>query len=98
MFHYLGHTRPDCAFAIHQCEGYTFEPKAWYEVAEKRIGQYLKGTMDKSLILDPSDDWTLDCYPYADFAGLWGHDHPQDPHCVRSQTGYVITLEACPIL
>ena len=84
MLHYLNHTRPDCAFAIHQCAQYTFEPKASHEVAAKRIGRYLKGTMEKGLISNPSNDWTIDCYPDADFAGLWGHDHPQDPHFVRS--------------
>ncbi|KAL7554972.1 hypothetical protein ACHAWF_018568 [Thalassiosira exigua] len=98
MLHYLNHTRPDCAFAIHQCARYTFEPKKSHEAAVKRIGRYLKGTMDKGLILDPSDDLTIDCYPDADFAGLWGHEHPQDPHCARSRTGYVITLAGCPIL
>ena len=98
MMHYLNHTRPDCAFAIHQCARYTFEPKKSHEVAMKRIGRYLKGTMDKGLILDPSDDLTIDCYPDADFAGLWSHEHPQDPHCVRSRTGYVITLAGCPVL
>ena len=98
MLHYLNHTRPDCAFAIHQCARYTFEPKRSHEVAMKRIGRYLKGSMDKGLILDPSDDLAIDCYPDADFAGLWGHAHPQDPHCVRSRTGYVITLAGCPVL
>ena len=38
MLHYLNHTRPNCAFAIHQCARYTFEPKASHEVAAKRIG------------------------------------------------------------
>ena len=98
MLHYLNHTRPDCAFAIHQVARYTFEPKKSHEVAVKRIGRYLKGTMDKGLILDPSDDLSIDCYPDADFAGLWGHEHPQDPHCVKSRTGYVITLANCPVL
>ena len=98
MMHYLNHTRPDCAFAIHQCARYTFEPKKSHEVAMKCIGRYLKGTMDKGLILDPSDDLTIDCYPDADFAGLWSHEHPQDPHCVQSRTGYVITLAGCPVL
>ncbi|KAL7555000.1 hypothetical protein ACHAWF_018958 [Thalassiosira exigua] len=98
MLHYLNHTRPDCAFAIHQYACYTFEPKRSHEAAVKRIGRYLKGTMDKGLILDPSDNLTKDCYPDADFAGLWGHEHPQDPHCVRSRTGYVITLAGCPVL
>ncbi|KAL7529265.1 hypothetical protein ACHAWF_002908 [Thalassiosira exigua] len=92
MLHYLNHTRPYGAFAIHQCAQYTFGPKRSHEAAVKRIGHYLKGTMTKGLVLDPIDDLTIDCYPDAEFAGLWGHEHPQDPHCAHSQTGYVITL------
>ncbi|KAL7546223.1 hypothetical protein ACHAWF_011446, partial [Thalassiosira exigua] len=76
MLHYLNYTRPDCAFAIHQCARYTFESKRSHEAAVKRIGRYPKGTMDKGLVLDPSDDLTVHCYPDANFAGLWGHEHP----------------------
>ncbi len=36
--------------------------------------------MDEGLLFDPGKYWTIDCYPDADFAELWGHDHPQDPH------------------
>ena len=98
MLHYLNHTRPDCAFAVHQCARYIFEPKKSHEVAIKRIGRYLKGTMDKGLILDPSDDLTIYCYPDVDFAGLWNHEDAQDPHSVRSRTGYVIILANFPVL
>jgi hypothetical protein len=70
MMHYLNHTRPDCVFAVHQCARYTFEPKKSHEAAVKRIVRYLKGNMDKGIILDPSNDLTLDCYPDADFAGF----------------------------
>jgi hypothetical protein len=58
----------------------------------------LKGTIDKGLILTPSDAIKLDCYPDADFAGLWNRDDKQDPHCIRSRTGYVICLSDCPVL
>ena len=98
MLYLTGHSRPDCAFAVHQCARYTHEPKRSHEVALKRIGRYLKGTQDKGLILNPSDTYRVDCYPDADFAGLWGREHPQDPHCARSRTGYVITLADCPVL
>ena len=98
MLHYLNHTRPDCVFTIRQCAWYTFEPKKSHEGAVKRIGRYLKGTMEKGLILDPSDDLTVNCYPDVDFAGLWGHEYPQDPYYVHSQTGYVITLASSPVV
>ena len=54
--------------------------------------------MDKRLILDPSEDLSIDCYPDADFAGFWSHKHPQDPHRVQSHTCYVITLAGYPVL
>ncbi len=98
MLLYLGHSRPDIAFATHQCTRYTFAPKQSHEDALKRIGQYLKGTLENGLILNPSDDLKIDCYPDTDFAGLWNHDEKQDPHCVCSQTDYVIYLSDCPVL
>lgn len=99
MLLYLsGHTRPDLSFAVHQCARYTFAPTKRHEQALLRIGRYLKGTVDKGILLDPTHDLHLDCYPDADFAGLWNHEKADDPHCVRSRTGYVITLAHCPII
>ncbi len=54
--------------------------------------------MDKGLTLQPTDDLTLDCYPDADFGGLWNYESPDDPHSVRSRTGYLITLCNCPVI
>ncbi len=99
MLLYLsGHTRPDLSFAVHQCARYTFAPTKLHEQALLRVGRYLIGTLDKGIYLDPSNDLNLDCYPDADFAGLWKHEQADDPHCVRSRTGYVITLAHCPVL
>ncbi|KAL7526402.1 hypothetical protein ACHAWF_008462 [Thalassiosira exigua] len=98
LLYLTGHSRPDCAFAVHQCARYNFEPKRSHVAALKRIGRYLKGTADKGLILDPSPGLGIDCYPDADFAGLYGYEDAQDPHCARSRTGYVITLADCPVL
>jgi hypothetical protein len=44
------------------------------------------------MVLQPSGDLTLDLYVDADFAGLWNAEDPNDPICVRSQTGYIFTL------
>ena len=49
------------------------------------------------MIYHPSKRSQVDCYVDADFAGLWGHENSQDPICVKSRTGYVITLANCPI-
>eukprot|EP00804_Cyclotella_cryptica_P021080 CCRYP_019381-RA/>CCRYP_019381-RA protein AED:0.27 eAED:0.27 QI:0/0/0/0.66/0.5/0.33/3/0/652 len=99
MLLYLsGHSHPDIAFAVHQCARYTFRPTQKHELALIRIGRYLKGTMDKGLILSPSDEARIDCFPDADFAGLYGHEDSQDPHCARSRTGFVILAFGCPVL
>lgn len=66
--------------------------------ALKRIGQYLKGTKDKGLIMHSSKQLYVNCYPNADFACLYNHEDSQDPHCVWSPTGYVILLAGCPVL
>jgi hypothetical protein len=40
----------------------------------------------------------LDCYCDADFAGLYNVENHQDPVCVKSQTGFCLTLGDCPLL
>ena len=39
-------------------------------------------------------------YCYADevFAGLWGHDNPQDTICSQIRTGFVVKVCNFPIL
>ena len=64
----------------------------------KRICRYLQGTKDNGLVFNPSKKLMVDCYADADFAGLWGHEDPQDPICARSRTGFVITFANCPLL
>ncbi len=98
MLLYLGHSQPNISFAMHQCARYNHSPKQSHEDALKRIGCYMKGTVKKGLILNPSSSLKIDCYPDADCAGLWTCDNKQDPHCMQSRTGYVICLANCPVL
>jgi len=49
------------------------------------------------LLFKPTNQPVLNCYVDADFAGLWSYEDDQDPVCVRSRTGYVMTLGDCPI-
>jgi hypothetical protein len=71
MLLYLGHSQPNISFATHQCACYTHAPKQSHKDALKQIGRYLKGTLNNELVLTPSNDFKIDCYPDADFAGLW---------------------------
>lgn len=70
MLYLAGHTRPDIAFAVHQCARYTFCPKEPHKVALKCIGRYLVRTPNQGLILKLSCTLQIDAYPDADFAGL----------------------------
>ena len=99
MLLYLsGHSRPDIAYAVNCAARYMFSPRHSHELALKRIGRYLKATREKGLILNPSQDFKIDCYPDADFAGLYGYEQVTDPTCVKSHTGFVITVSDCPVL
>ena len=40
----------------------------------------------------------MDCYPDADFAGMYGHEKPTNLAYEKSRTGFVITFANCPVL
>ena len=48
--------------------------------------------------MKPTAELNVDCYVDSDFAGLWGYEDDQDLTCVRSRTGYIITIGGCPVL
>ena len=98
MLLYLGHSHPYISFTTHQCARYIHSPKQSHKDTLKPIERYLKDTETKGLILNPSKFLNTHCYPDTNFAGLWTRDDVQDPHCVRSRTGYVISLANCPVL
>ena len=101
MIGYLyGHSRPELAFSYSQVARFSFNPKRSHELALIRIGQYLKGTVDKGLILKPmsSDKLKMDCYVDADFMGIYGKEDRADLDNVKSRAGHVICLNDCPIV
>jgi hypothetical protein len=73
MLGYLqGHSRSDTTFATIQCARFIHCTNRSHEEALERIGQYLKATGDKGLILHPKSHkgpLDIDCYVDADFAG-----------------------------
>jgi hypothetical protein len=91
-------TRPDISFATHQVARFTHNPKSSHGTAVKRIVRYLKGTPQQGIIMSPTNDFSINCYVDADFAGLYGYEDDQDPVSVRSRTGYVLFIANCPLL
>ena len=100
MLMYLsGNAHHEIAFAVHQCARFTHCPKQSHTQAIKHLAKYLKCILDQEqgLIYKPTTSLNLDCYVDADFDGLWNYEDDQDPVCVRSRTGYVMTMGGCPI-
>ncbi len=100
MLMYLaGNAYPEIQYAVHQCACFTHAPKQSHAKAVKVLARYLKGVLDKEeglhYTINPSLQFDLYCD--ADFAGLWKYEDDQDPVCVKSRTGYVMTLGGCPI-
>ena len=85
-------------FAVSQCACFTHNPKCSHEVALECIGQYLKNTLTDGLIIKPTGILDIDCYVDADFAGLWQSEDKQEPSCVKSRTGFVISISNCPAI
>ena len=55
--------------------------------------------LDKGLIIHPKkEDFSIELFADADFAGLWQVEDSNDPVCVRSWTGFVITLGGVPFI
>jgi hypothetical protein len=91
-------TRPDLAFAVHQCARFCNDPKLSHEQALKYLTRYLYGTRTKGLILKPDLTKGFECFVDADWAGTWHQDHTDDPSTAHSRTGYVISYAGCPIM
>ena len=91
-------TRPEIAFAVHQCARFCNDPRHSHGEAVKRIGRYLAGTADKGMYLRPSAA-SFDCWVDASHASDWNRvSAADDPATAKSRMGYVISFAGCPLL
>ena len=91
-------SRPDIAYATHQCARFSSNPKREHGQAVRWLGRYLKGTSDKGVILKPDTNKELKLFVDADYAGNWDPNESQHRDTSRSRHGYYITYAGCPIL
>ena len=102
MLNYLqGHSRIDICFAVSQVARYVHAPRRSHELALERIGRYLKGTLDKGLILHPIkniDQFKIDVYVDAAFACGWGTEEGTNPESVKSRTGFLVEVMGCTVI
>jgi hypothetical protein len=90
-------TRPDIAYAVHQCARFASNPKKCHGVAIKHIGRYLLYTKNKGIICIPNEE-SVECYADADFAGNWHAEIAAvDRATARSRSGYVIKYAGMPL-
>ena len=92
-------TRPDIAYAVHQCARFCEEPKAEHIKAVEHLAKYLRETRNQGIILDPDPTKSCEVWVDADFSGNWNKETaPSDPSTAKSRSGYVITYGSCPIV
>ncbi|CAJ1970060.1 unnamed protein product [Cylindrotheca closterium] len=91
-------TRPELAYACHQCSRFSSAPKKAHGEAIKQIGRYLLGTEDKGMFIKPDLRKSFEVYVDADFCGKWNERYGHDPDTARSRHGYVITYAGVPII
>jgi hypothetical protein len=60
--------------------------------------RYLKGTLDKGIILKPDKEKGIQCFVVADFNEGYSKTTSDDLVSVFSRTGYVIFYFGCPVL
>ena len=103
MLNYLqGHSWIGTTFAVSQVARYVHSPKRSHELALKRIGKYLKGTLDKSLILKPiplkEQQLSISVFVDPAFACGWGTEQGTNPESMKSRTGYIIEAMGCSVV
>jgi hypothetical protein len=92
-------TRPDIAYAAHQCARFCTDPKESHVQAVIHLVKYLQTTREEGILLDPDKNKSFEVYADADFAGNWFPNTAQDDaSTAKSRTGYVIMYGTCPLL
>ena len=91
-------SRPDIAYAVHQCARFSSNPKVSHAAALKRIVRYLLTTSDKRMLIKPTDQ-SFQCWVDSDYCGLWNKPTAEaNPNTAKSRTGYVITYAGTPLV
>ena len=91
-------SRPDIAYAVHQCARFCENPKQQHVDAVLHLVKYLKGTRSEGMYLHPKADRSFEVWVDADFSGNYDKITAQsDPSTAKSRSGFVITYAGCPI-
>ena len=86
-------SRPDIAYAVHQCARFASDPRKEHGDAIRWIGRYLSGTCDQGTIMHPDANKELEVYVDADFVGNWDYSDTGNTDTARSRNGYIIRTQ-----
>ncbi|KAL5554519.1 hypothetical protein UlMin_041920 [Ulmus minor] len=84
VLQYATLTRPDIAFSVNKASQFMHQPTSAHWLSVKRILRYLKGTITHGLLIQPSENFTIQAYTDADW-GAQTNDR-------RSSSGYLVYL------
>ena len=90
-------SRPDIAYAAHQCARFSTDPKTEHSAVVRWIGRYLHGTANKGMLFKPNHTKGLEVHVDSDFVGNWDLRNVLNADIAKSRHGYVISYANCPI-
>ena len=90
-------SRPDIAYAAHQCARFSTDPKTEHSAVVRWIGRYLHGTANKGMLFKPDHIKGLEVHVDSDFVGNWDPRDVLNADTAKSRHGYVISYANCPI-
>jgi hypothetical protein len=92
-------TRPDLAYAVHQCARFASDPRYEHGQAVKWLGRYLYGTRDQGIIFKPTKTPSLNLFVDSDWSGLWDKSiAATDSSTARSRHGFIVEYCGCPLI
>jgi len=90
-------SRPDIAYAVHQCTRFAVNQRTSFKHAILRIGRYLMKTKNTGLSMWPNNN-PLELWCNADFCGNWNQATAGiDRSTTKSRTRFIFTYAGCPI-
>jgi len=90
-------SRPDIAYAVHQCERFAANPRTSHKHAVLWIGRYLMRTKSMGITMRPNNN-PLELWCDADFCGNWNQATAgNDRSTAKSRTGFIIMYAGCPL-
>ena len=90
------------SFAVSQVARFVHALQRSHELALERIGKYLKGMLDKGLVLRPVEpkdvQFKIDIHANATFACGWGIELGTNPDSVKLSTAYLVEVMGCTVI